>query len=125
MAMVFVATQATSFHDELPLNRPERLHLAAWLLWVVALLVFLTIGGGLLRGPRVRALLNDETTLDHRRRAMALGFWAALGAALTVYIASFFAEITVREAARLIITAGIVLALLRFGTLEKQALKAS
>jgi len=123
MALVFVAAQIGSFPDDFPLNRPQTLHLAAWIVWAAALLFFLAAGGGLLRGPRMRALLNDETTIDHRRRAMALGFWGAIGTAALVYGLSFYEPISAREGARLIITFGIALALLRFGTLERKALK--
>jgi hypothetical protein len=123
LAIVFVAAQAGSFHDELPLNRPQALHLAAWIFWAAALLFFLVWGGGLFRNARLRAVLNDETTLDHRRRAMVLGFWGALGTAFLLYVASFYEPISVREGARLVITVTIALALLRFGTLERRALK--
>ncbi|MEP7004900.1 MAG: hypothetical protein ABI810_02885 [Sphingomonas bacterium] len=123
MAMVFVASQGASFRDELPLNRPQTLHLAAWIVWAAALLMFLAVGGGLFRGARIRALLNDETTLDHRRRALALGFWGAMGTAAFVYVLSFYEPLSAREAVRLVVTFGIALALLRFGTLERRALK--
>lgn len=123
LAIVFVTAQAGSFHDELPLNRPQALHLAAWIFWAVALLFFLVFGGGLFRGAKLRAVLNDETTLDHRRRAMVCGFWGALGTAFLLYVASFYEPISVREGARLVITVTVALALLRFGTLERKALK--
>lgn len=123
LAFVFVATQAGSFDDRLPMDRPETLHLSAWICWAVLLLVFLAFAGGLLRGPRIRALLNDETTRDHRLRAMAWGFWSAILVALAIYVASFFTEMSVREGVRLVITFGIALALIRFGALEKKALK--
>jgi len=123
LALVFVATQAGSFHDALPPNRPETLHLTAWLCWAGLLLLFLAFAGGLLRGERIRALLNDETTRDHRLRAMAWGFWSTIIAAIGVYVLSFFDTMTVREGVRLVITIGIALALIRFGALEKKALK--
>ena|SRR5690242_12923745 len=88
LAFVFVATQVGSFHDDLPVDRPQALHLTAWLCWAVMLLLFLAFAGGLLRGERMRALLNDETTRDHRLRAMAWGFWSAIVAALGVYLLS-------------------------------------
>ena len=123
MAVVFVASQGASFRDELPLNRPQTLHLAAWVVWAAALLMFLAVGGGLFRGARIRALLNDETTLDHRRRALALGFWGAMGTAALIYGLSFFEPLSAREAVRLVVTYGIAIALLRFGMLERKALK--
>lgn len=122
-AWVFIATQSGSFSDDPPLDRPQALHLSAWIVWAAALLIFLSFGGGLFRGARVRALVNDETTLDHRRRAMATGFWSAITTALILYVVSFFVPITTRETARLVITCSIVIALLRFSTLEKKALK--
>ena len=123
MAVIFVTAQAGSLRDDLPLNRPQSLHLAAWIVWAAALLVFLTVGGGLWRGPRIRALLNDETTIDHRRRAMAFGFWGAIGTSALVYALSFYEPMSAQEGARLIITIAIAVALLRFGTLERRALK--
>jgi len=122
-AFVFVATQAASFRDDAPLNRPQTLHLAVWLCWVAVLLALLATGGALLRGKRMRALLNDETTRDHQLRAMAWGFWSAILVALAIYVLSFFSEVSGREGVRLVITFGIALALIRFGALEKKALK--
>jgi hypothetical protein len=123
MAMVFVAAQAGSFHDDPPLGRPAALQLSAWIVWAVALLGFLMWSGGLLRGRGVRAALNDESTREHRRMALVVGFWGAIGTAFLVYIASFFEQISAREGVRLVITLSIALALLRFGTLERSALK--
>lgn len=122
LAFAFIATQAGSF-DAQPLNRPQALHLSAWLCWVVVLMLFLAFAGGLLRGERMRALLNDETTRDHRLRAIACGFWGAILVALALYVLSFFDAVSAREATRLTITIGIALALIRFGALEKRALK--
>jgi len=122
LAFVFIATQIGSF-DAQPISRPQTLRLSAWICWVAALLLFLAFSGGLLRGERMRALLNDETTRDHRLRAMAWGFWSAILIALAIYVLSFFETISVREGTRLIITFAIALALIRFGALEKRALK--
>ncbi|MGN6278586.1 MAG: hypothetical protein ACTHM8_07670 [Sphingomonas sp.] len=123
LAFVFIATQLGSFNDTARLNRPQTLHLAAWMCWAAVLLFFLAFAGGLFRGERMRSLLNDETTRDHRLRAMACGFWSAILIALAVYALSFFEEVSVREGTRLVITFGIALALIRFGALEKRALR--
>jgi hypothetical protein len=87
------------------------------------LLVLLALGNGLLRGGAVRGILNDETTLDHRKRAMALGFWAAIATAFLVFALSFIEPISAREGSRLIVTLTIATALLRFGMLERRALR--
>lgn len=121
LATVFVAAQFASFPDA-PMNRPSILHLAAWVIWAAALLAFLSWSGGLWRGRRVQALLNDEGTRDHRQRAFALGFWVAIAAAALCYVASWYEEISAREATRLVITGAIAAALLRFGLLERRAL---
>jgi protein-S-isoprenylcysteine O-methyltransferase Ste14 len=123
MAIVFITAQAGSFHDDLPLNRPQALHLSAWIVWSFALLFFLGVSGGLFRGTRIRAMLNDESTQEHRRRAIVWGFWGAILTAFLVYGLSFYEPMTAREAVRLVITFGISFALLRFGTLERRALK--
>jgi hypothetical protein len=123
LAAIFIATQIGSFHNDASVRPPRNVELASLAGWGVALLVFFAVGSGLFRGAQVRALLNDESTLDHRRRAMVLGFWAALLGATGLYVLGFFTEVPGREGLRLVITLSIVVALLRFGTLEKKALK--
>jgi protein-S-isoprenylcysteine O-methyltransferase Ste14 len=123
LGLLFVVTLSTSFNDAPPLSRPNALHLVAWLGWAIALSFFLAAAGGLWRGPRMRALLNDETTIGHRREAMTYGFWGALIAAFLSFAIGFYEPISGQQAARLVITATIAIALLRFGTLEKRALK--
>ncbi|MFA5966739.1 MAG: hypothetical protein WC804_22205 [Sphingomonas sp.] len=123
MAIYFMATQAISFPGDIVLNRPGIVHLVGWVGWAAALLVLLALGNGLFRGGAVRGILNDETTLDHRKRAMALGFWAAIATAFLVFALSFIEPISAREASRLIVTTTIATALLRFGTLERRALR--
>lgn len=122
MAVIFVTSQGASFSGNAPLNRPQTLHLAAWTVWAIALLVFLAWGGGLLRGRQVRGLLNDEGTIDHRRRAMTAGFWGAIGTAFLVYGLTFIEPVSGRDATRLIVTFAVAAALLRFGALERRAL---
>jgi cation transport ATPase len=123
MAVYFMVTQAISFPGDIVLNRPGIVHLIGWVGWAAALLVLLALGNGLLRGGAVRGILNDETTLDHRKRAMALGFWAAIATAFLVFALSFIEPISAREGSRLIVTLTIATALLRFGMLERRALR--
>lgn len=91
--------------------------------WLAMLLLFILFGGGLLRGKAVRALLNDEGTEDNRRRALAAGFWATMAGAAICYAITFYEPVQTREAIHVIITIGVGATLLRFGALERRALK--
>ena len=123
LGILFIALMVTTPHDDRLLDRPQALHLVAWFAWAIMLVLFLATGGGLLRSRQVRAVMNDESTRDHRLRALAAGFWTANGCALFLYILSFVGDtISVSEATRLIVTLSIGFALIHFGWLEKKAL---
>ena len=123
-AVLFLSGQAVYFGRLAdPLRTVDTVRISAWLAWAMALLLLLATGGGLFRGAAVRALLNDETTRDHRLRALAFGFWFAMAACVAMYVTSVFEPVTAREAIHLILTFGVGPALLRFGMLERRALK--
>jgi hypothetical protein len=123
MGILFITSMASSFNVDPMAGRPEAVQLAAWIVWAAALLFLITIGGGLLRGNKVRGLMNDDSTRDNRRSALEVGFWAMVACAFTTYIVSLFEPITGREAIRLILTVGVGAATISFGTLERRALK--
>lgn len=122
MGVFFIATQTASLGPDIALSRPQTMQLSAWMIWSVALLMLLATGGGWMRSKNVRALMNDEGTLEHRSRAMVMGFWIAIGTAILVYAFSFLEPIGAKAAMRLILTATIGGALLRFGALERRSL---
>jgi len=71
----------------------------------------------------VAALLEDETSREHRRVATTAGFWAAIGA-MTLLLAvtdDHDAVLSGYDAARLIATAAIAAGLVVFATLERRA----
>lgn len=124
LAVIFISGQAVYFGDVVePMRMVDATKISAWLVWALALLVLLATGGGLLRSKKVRALLNDEGTRDHRLRAIAFGFWAAMLACVLVYVLSAFEPVSAREAIHLVLTLGVGAALLRFGLLERRALQ--
>lgn len=123
LGIVFITTQAASLQVDGELSRPEMITLKAWIVWAVAMLMLLMTGGGLLRGARVRALMNDEGTRAHRQQAVALGFWIAIVTALVIYVATFWEVVDARQAARIIVTTALGGALIRFGLLERRSLR--
>jgi protein-S-isoprenylcysteine O-methyltransferase Ste14 len=119
----FLATMANSLGVDFPANHPETFKLAAWIVWAAVLLLLLGAGGGLFRGKAVRSLMNDESTLDNRRRAMVAGFWATVLSAFALYAISLYEPISGREAIRLLLSAAVGASIIRFGILEQRSLK--
>ena len=123
LGIFFLMTMATSLGVDVPANRPETVKLAAWIVWAAALLFLLATGGGLLRGKSVRGLMNDDSTVDNRQRAMVGGFWATVLAAFALYAISLYETVSGREAIRLLLSAAVGMSVIRFGILELRSLK--
>ena len=123
LGIFFLMTMATSLGVDVPANRPETVKIAAWIVWAAALLFLLATGGGLLRGKSVRGLMNDDSTVDNRQRAMVSGFWATVLAAFALYAISLYEPVSGREAIRLVLSAAVGMSVIRFGILELRSLK--
>jgi hypothetical protein len=92
--------------------------------WMVMIVMFVLVaGGGIARSPQMRAAIYDESTIEHGRRAFALGFWVTLAVCAAYWIASVYVPIGGPEVVRAITTLSISIALLRFATLEMRAMK--
>ena len=123
IAILFLAGQVGYFSGPAgPMRTVDTVRISAWLVWAIALLILLATGGGYFRSKAVRALLNDETTREHRGRALAAGFWGAMLACVVMYFLSAYEPVTSRESIHLVLTVGIAMALIRFGQLERRAL---
>ncbi|KTT97555.1 hypothetical protein [Sphingomonas sanguinis] len=70
---------------------------------------------------KLAPLLNDETTRDHRRSSIAAGFWVMLASAALIAGLPRFHALEAIVAARIVITAGLMAALIAFATLELRA----
>jgi hypothetical protein len=122
LAIVFLAGQAIYFSGpEMPTRTVDQVKVSAWLVWAVVLLFLLASGGGLFRGRKVRALMDDESTIANRHRAYSMGFWTAVGAAVGLYVVTMFESVSGREAIHIILTMAVAGALLMFGMLERRA----
>lgn len=122
MAILFLSGQAIfAIGPDDPARAVDQAKVAAWLVWALALLFLLAVGGGAFRGRKVRALMDDEATRAHRGRAYAVGFWLAVSSAIAIYALTAFDRVMPREAIHIIVTAAIAGALLTFGFLEHRA----
>ncbi len=123
LGVFFMVSMLTSLGTDVPLSRPETVKLGAWVVWAAALLMLMSVGGGLFRGKTVRGLMNDDTTIENRRSAMVTGFWVTVLSAFTLYAISLYEPISGRDAIRLLLSAAIGSAAIRFGVLELRSLK--
>ena len=129
LAIVFIATQAlyfgkaAKFDSWADVRAVDAVHISAWLVMALALMALLMTGGGWFHTRQVRAMVDDESTREHRQKALSVGFVAAMLNCVGLYIATMFEPISAREAVHLTMTIGIGAALLSFGTLERMALK--
>src|SRR3982750_1090579 len=106
LAIVFFAGQSAYFASS-PLTRDSHARIGAWLILVILMLMLLATGGFLLRGRKVRDLLNDEASRHNRLAAQAMGFWVTIISALAVYVESIFDPVTFNEAIHIIVTLGV------------------
>jgi hypothetical protein len=124
LAIFMLNSQVFSWRaDDVSSGGPHGVHIVGLIIWTTMLLAFVLLGAGVFLNARMRALTNDETTLDHCRQAMALGFIGAIVTGAIVYLLTLIEPVSAQSGARLIMTVAIVLALWRFGMLERRALK--
>src|SRR5262245_14018236 len=83
-ALVFLLWQVSFFSQPeratSALRTVDHVKVGAYVIWAAVLVLFLATGGGYILPRAVRAVLNDESTIEHRRRAMSVGFLVAMGA---------------------------------------------
>jgi hypothetical protein len=122
LAILFCSGQAIyALGPRSPSPTVDQLKVGAWLLWAATLLFLLATGGGIFRSREVRALMDDETTRQHRGRAYAVGFWIAVAVSMGIYLLTAFDGVKPRESIHVIVTAAIFGALMTFGILEHRA----
>lgn len=99
--------------------------MSAWLLTLAIGALNLTALGGRLRPRpgRINALLNDDTTRDHRRTSLAAGFWAALISGSAMSVTGSVVPLSCVDGVRVVITAALVAALIAFATQELRVVK--
>jgi hypothetical protein len=122
LAFIFLSQQAAFF------SRPEtgrvvdQVRAGAWVLLAAALLAVVLTGGFWLRPRAVRALMEDELTRANRASAVRFAFAATMIAAMALYAALPFLALDSRATIHVLVSIGLVTALIRFAVLERRAL---
>jgi len=126
MAAIFLAQQASYFSGRHPGDGSrlvDHIAISAWPVLSIVLVTAFATGGGWFRGANVRALINDESARAHRAEGFRFGFLATMVAAIALYFLTLFEPMSARDAIHVLMSAGIAAALIRFGMLERRALK--
>jgi MFS family permease len=122
---MLVATQQAAYFAALgdPTRLVDHVRSGAWLLMSVAILLLLAGHGGWIHSKAVRALLNDESTRANRADAFRMGFLLTMIAGIALFLLDQFEPLRGRDTIHTLVTIGLATALLRFGYLERRALK--
>lgn len=123
LGIYFIAGQAVFFQHTEASARVTQFKISAWLVWALVLLIAFAFAGGHFQGRKIRALVEDDVARANRAKGYEAGFWAAAVAAIALYITNMFEPVSGRDAIHLILTALVGAAMIRFGTLERRALK--
>lgn len=123
LAVIFISQQAAFFSDHGTGRAVDHFKIAAWLVLSVLLLLALSTGGEWFKGSALRELMNDEVTRGHRRRAMQVGFLAAMLTCIALYFVAMLGALTAGDAIHIVMTMGIGTGLLSFAVQERRALR--
>ncbi len=124
VAAIFIAQQAAYFAEpDAAVRLVDQVKIGAWLALSVVLLLTLATGGSWLRSKRVRALMDDDSSRANRAGALGLAFIVTMATGIGLYALSLYEPMNGREVIHLLVSIGIVTALLRFVYLEKRDLR--
>ncbi len=121
LAIMFLIQQMAYFSSPPAERAVDHVRIGAWVAMTAVILFVLNSRGFWFRPAKVRAMIDDEVTRANRTSAMHWGFVAAMLAGIVVYVLQGVTQFTAREAIHLIVSAGIVMALMRFGLLERRS----
>ena len=125
LAIIFITQQASylAARVEEGARTVDHVKIGAWLVLSIVLLLLLATGGAWLRSRNVRALMEDEVTRANRAEAFRLGFLATMVAGILLYTITLFEPVAGRDAIHILMSIGLVTALVRFGMLERRAFR--
>ncbi len=123
LAVIYLTQQASYFTGGAGDRPVDHVKIGAWVVLSLVLLAALTTKGFWFHSREVREMIDDEVTRAHRAAAMGWGFVMAILSAIGLYFVSMYEPIGVREAIHVIVSFGIAAAIVRFGMLERRALR--
>ena len=123
LAVIFISQQGAfiAARMEEGARTVDNVKIGAWLVLSIVLLLVLATGGAWLRPKNVRALMEDEVTRANRAEAFRLGFLVTMVAGILLYVVTLFEPVAGRDAIHILMSIGLVAALIRFGMLERRA----
>ena len=123
LAVIYLSQQVTFFSalDPAGHESARAVKIGAWLVLSLVLLAALTTKGFWLQPREVRDLIDDENTRANRLEAIRYGYIAAMLMAMIVYFWAQVDTLSAMETVHLVLSAGLGVALIRFGFLERRA----
>ena len=123
LAVIYLAQQVSYFSAADHGRTVDHFKIGAWAVMSAVLLAALVTGGFWLRARELRDIVNDETSSAHRADALGTGFVVAMITGIALYIIGTATPVSDREAIHAIVSLGIASALVRFGWLERRAMR--
>lgn len=125
LAILYITQQASYITMRSgPAARPvDAMKISAWLVMSAVLLAAIATNGFWLQPREVRSMIDDEVTRANRSDAMRFGFIFAVLTCIAVYFITMFEPVNGRDAVHIIMSDGLGAALIRWGWLERRALR--
>ena len=123
LAVIYLTQQASFFIAGSGERAVDHVKTGAWVVLSLVLLAALSTKGFWFHSRDVRDMVDDETTRAHRGDAMGWGFVMAILSAIGLFFLSMYEPIATREAIHIIVSFGIAAAIIRFGMLERRAMR--
>jgi len=124
LALFLLIQQSAFFGAGDGMRSVDMVRNGAWVVLTGVILAALLTGGFWFHSRDVRRLMEDDVTQANRASALALGFGLAMATAIALFALEAFApgSASAREVIHIVVSVGLVAALLRFALLERRAL---
>ena len=125
LAVIYVSQQA-SFLSALEMGEAGSAYgvkIGAWAVLSLVILMALVTKGFWFKPKAVRDMIDDEHTRANRLDAIRIGFIFAVVSGIGCYFIDRWEPLATGETVHVILTFGLGAALVRFGMLERRALK--